>query len=151
MKVIHKGKLGEIVEGVSLLTNPPMRGIVYEDGTRGYVRLDDTITSLSQDALDLYRAQQAEITDLKAEIKRMLQERSGSWNVPGDYPELPPFEFTVRMGLEGVPRVMSLDELTADKRAEFVGRVARLLYRYMGDSPHAQATAIMKDLTGEPR
>lgn len=149
--VIHNGKLGEIVEGVSLLLNPPMQGIVYEDGTRGYVPLGDSVTPLAQDALDLYRAQQAEIVDLKAKVDRMLRERTMSrWNDPIDYPKTEPFEFGIEWGEQGYPITISLSMMDHDDRAAFVGRVSELLYRYMGDSPHAQAMAIMRDLTGEP-
>ena len=67
-----------------------------------------------------------------------------------EQPDSGPFEFQIEWGEAGHPVTVDLSMMDHDDRAAFVGRVSMLLYRYMGDSPHAQAMAIMKDLTGEP-
>lgn len=94
---------------------------------------------------------QSRVAELEAEKDRMLRERSGRrYGDFIEYPESKPFAFQIEWGEEGYPIEIVLSMMDADDRAAFVGRVSGLLYRYMGDSPHAQAMAIMKDLTGEP-
>jgi len=97
------------------------------------------------------RMAREEIDMLKQERDNMLKERSGTryYDRP-EWPELQPFEFEAMGNALGEYVSISLSNMSAEGRAAFVGRVSMLLYRYMGDSPHAQAMAIMKDLTGEP-
>jgi hypothetical protein len=115
-----------------------------------YLAAENTSNHLS-DLTDARQALNEYVAAKDATIDRMLRERSGRrYGDFIEYPETTPFAFEIEWGEAGYPIEIVLSMMDADDRAAFVGRVSQLLYRYMGDSPHAQAMAIMKDLTGEP-
>ena len=102
---------------------------------------------MAHEEIDMLKREKAA---LELERDNMLKERSGGWHDRPEWPDSEPFEYEAMGPALGEYNAHFLSSMSAKSRAAFVGRVSMLLYRYMGDSPHAQAMAIMKDLTGEP-